>query len=288
MKGLTKAIIFISICSFETYGSDPFSNNSFVNDALKETDVNGFFTDSVSAKGTEANPNEWYFISDLSGVESSFENIAFSPFAEDTKFDVNLYTGTWYMWGDKIKLPFYFGYAETQSQNAKEDLASTLLDKNDGLQLSIPLYFTISSSTSGNIPASRVLTGFELKGFAKRLESENKDKYSTGYNASFIFKYYSHIEIFNVGEGSSKQNGYLNLGFNYTYHSYSNKDVQNLLADFELLNTDSFSPEFTSMGLQIEAEIGKVISFSYRYEKTDDPILGKDSISHFTVKKRFN
>ena len=253
----------------------------------KQVDFKTFLTSK------DYKPNRPYYISNLDdkkGESQAFTQFAFSPVGDSKNFSVNLYQGNWYVWGG-FKLPFYLAYADTTTENEEEALATSLIDKSDGLSLNLPFMWAMKS---GNIDSqhskavpSLIRGGFNFRGIVKELEGN--DKYTFGTNASFVLAYSSFIELFSVNDQDNKgsQNGYLTLEANYTIHKYKDEDIRDALTGLELIETATYDSSFKSWGVKADAQFGDLFNISYVYEKVKQPILGYEKISRLTLTKSF-
>src|SRR5690606_12131553 len=149
-----------------------------------------------------------------------------------------------------------------------------------GLQINFPILLAANSGLpKGSLKQTSIVTGIIIRGVAKELNGENVSKYTYGYNASAMFQYNSYLEIFNVkGTDDTVQPGSLNFELNYTRHYYKDSSIKAIATDLELLESDKFSNDFTTYGITIAAELGKVVSLKYQWEKVDDPIFGTEKI----------
>lgn len=296
------SIFTLVLLTTDVLAVDPFSDNIFVTKAMEEEAVDLFKAGSEKSTLSDSEirnflnsddykTNKFYYVSHLDKDHESqaFKQFTFSPAGDNKNFSVNLYQGNWFIWGN-VKLPFYLAYADSSTENEKEAIATSLLDKSDGLNLNFPFMWAMKSgapdSAHKDAFPSLLRVGFNFRGTVKELEGD--DKYTFGGNASFVASYSSFIELFSLtGENNALQSGYLTVQANYTIHKYKDEDIRNALSGLELLETDTYDSSFKSWGVKLDAQFGKLFNISYVYEKAKQPILGYEKISRLTLTKSF-
>ncbi|WP_105168692.1 hypothetical protein [Pseudoalteromonas sp. T1lg23B] len=236
------------------------------------------------------------FLDTISWVSGAIENdqdafyqASFSPVGDSTNYEVGLYKGLWYAWGETVKIPFYFSYAEPSSDTNNNEASETLMDKDAGIQLSIPALFAFNSGLGeNNKKQSTVMAGGIFRAVAKKIKGDTESEFVYGYNASIVGQYNSYLELFDVNDNGKVQPGSLNIAANYTYHNYDDENIKKIASNLTLNNPSEFSDNFESYGFTVTAEIGEVISISYQWEMVkDDSIFDNRKIQRLTLSKSF-
>ncbi|NOU52275.1 hypothetical protein HG263_17235 [Pseudoalteromonas sp. JBTF-M23] len=260
-------------------------NEQFILDPAKPEER----TDCPQAQENAFKAFQWVSWDIEADKNNAFYQTALAPVGDSKSFSVGLYKGLWYLWGENIRLPFYFSYAEPKSNTPKNEASDTLIDKDAGLQISIPVIAAFKSGPGGlDKKQSTISAGGIFSFVAKDVKGNEDSEWVTGYRASLIAQYNSYLEVFSVdGPNNEAQPGSLNIAFNYTHHKYSNDKLKNVANNLTLLDGEKYSDSFNSRGITITAEIGKVISISYQYEEVDDAIFGNDKIKRLVLSKTF-
>ncbi|CAM3947651.1 hypothetical protein [Pseudoalteromonas byunsanensis] len=263
---------------------------------LKQCDEKGYYlgdkdnkVDCPDVPSDEFKAFQWVSWDIEANKNNAFYQTALAPVGDSKNFSVGLYKGLWYLWGKDVRLPFYFSYAEPKSNTAKNEASDTLIDKDAGLQISIPVIAAFKSGPGGlDNKQSTISAGAIFSLVAKDVKGNEDSEWVTGTRASLIAQYNSYLEVFSVSDSNGEaQPGSLNIAFNYTHHKYSNDKLKNVANNLTLLDGDKFSDSFQSKGITITAEIGKVVSISYQYEEVDDAIFGNDKIKRLVLSKTF-
>ncbi|MCF6434804.1 MULTISPECIES: hypothetical protein [Pseudoalteromonas] len=263
---------------------------------LKACDEKGYYLDDEDNKvdcpvvpSDDFKAFQWVSWDIEADKNNAFYQTALAPVGDSKNFSVGLYKGLWYLWGEDIRLPFYFSYAEPKSNTPKNEASDTLIDKDAGLQVSIPVIAAFKSGPGGlDKKQSTISAGGIFSLVAKDVKGNEDSEWVTGYRASLIAQYNSYLEVFSVSDPNGiAQPGSLNIALNYTHHKYSNDKLKNVANNLTLLNGDKYSDSFNSRGITITAEIGKVVSISYQYEEVDDAIFGNDKIKRLVLSKTF-